>query len=424
VFILHPGFLNREPGPDFRQAIVQVGDEPARQGDIEVDPHPADWLHHQHAGNPAYADVLLHVVWQAAGAQTSPARVPLLEIEPALDAPIAALQEWLCSQPPTHTPPFVAGKCSGALEQATPQQTTDLLQDAALFRLHRRAERIGARAHESGWTQALWEGAFRALGYKHNSWPMLRLAELRPRFQSPKASQTEILARLLGTSGLLPSEARTKESEATCYLRRLWDSWWRERDAFADCAFPRSVWRRAGIRPANHPQRRLVLAAEWLSRTDLAAQLTEWCNQTPHAGRLATSLRRLLEAKPDPFWLHHYTLHARRSHSELPLLGTDRVTDLAGNIILPWLWARAQQGRRPRLCREIERRYLSWPAGSDNAVLRQARLRLLGRCQMRPPRRMALQQGLLQIASDHCDHSNSLCEGCRFPEMVPRFLEH
>ena len=37
VRILHPGFLNREGGPDFRGAVVQFGEEPPRTGDVEVD---------------------------------------------------------------------------------------------------------------------------------------------------------------------------------------------------------------------------------------------------------------------------------------------------------------------------------------------------------------------------------------------------
>src|SRR6266568_4870785 len=37
VRVLHPGFRSVEGGPDFRGAVVQVGDGPARTGDVEVD---------------------------------------------------------------------------------------------------------------------------------------------------------------------------------------------------------------------------------------------------------------------------------------------------------------------------------------------------------------------------------------------------
>jgi hypothetical protein len=35
----------------------------------------------------------------------------------------------------------------------------------------------------------------------------------------------------------------------------------------------------------------------------------------------------------------------------------------------------------------------------------------------------AAQQGLLQVLRDFCDHSNALCENCRFPEMVKSWRE-
>jgi hypothetical protein len=30
----------------------------------------------------------------------------------------------------------------------------------------------------------------------------------------------------------------------------------------------------------------------------------------------------------------------------------------------------------------------------------------------------AVQQGLIQITRDFCDHSNAVCENCGFPELV------
>jgi hypothetical protein len=87
------------------------------------------------------------------------------------------------------------------------------------------------------------------------------------------------------------------------------------------------------------------------------------------------------------------------------------------NVILPWLWTRAHQGNNAGLRGEIEQRYFAWPAGEGNAVLKLARQRLLGGRRM-PRGGAAIQQGLLQIVRDFCDHSNAVCENCRFPELV------
>src|ERR1051325_3679356 len=37
VAVLHPGFPNREGGPDFRGAVLQFGDDAPVSGDVEVD---------------------------------------------------------------------------------------------------------------------------------------------------------------------------------------------------------------------------------------------------------------------------------------------------------------------------------------------------------------------------------------------------
>jgi hypothetical protein len=95
------------------------------------------------------------------------------------------------------------------------------------------------------------------------------------------------------------------------------------------------------------------------------------------------------------------------------LLGLARLTDLAVNVVLPWLWGRDAAKRD-----ELERRYFEWPAGEDNSLLRLARQRLLGTTSRKILSHAAAQQGLLQIVRDFCEHSNALCENCRFPDLV------
>ena len=111
----------------------------------------------------------------------------------------------------------------------------------------------------------MWENLFRALGYKHNVWPMQNLAETKSRWSRGADSAFEIQARLLGVSGLLPDELTRAQKSSDTFLRRAWDCWWRDRDEFDDCILPRAVWKFHGLRPANHPQRRLALAAHWLA---------------------------------------------------------------------------------------------------------------------------------------------------------------
>jgi hypothetical protein len=297
-------------------------------------------------------------------------------------------------------------------------QLTGLLREAAHVRFQAKAALFASRARHAGWEQSLWEGLFRALGYKHNVWPMQCLAETRPRWSRDAESALVLQTRLLGISGLLSSEMSGARTERDAYLRRSWDRWWRERNEFEDCTMPKKAWRFHGLRPANHPQRRLALASHWLAAGDLSGRLQKWCVSEVDEKALLNSLLKLLHVKEDEFWSWHWTVRSARLSKPQPLLGEKRVTDLAINVILPWLAARAAEGKSEKLQHEIERRYFGWPAAEDNSVLRLARRRLLADASQRNFRTAAAQQGLMQIVRDFCDHSNAVCDECRFPELV------
>jgi hypothetical protein len=343
-----------------------------------------------------------------------------MALKPVLDSPLNELAVWLGSEAAHAFPESLVGQCSAPLRGLPPEKLAELLRQAALVRLHGKALRLQARARQAGWDQALWEGWLRALGYKHNVWPMQRLAELRPRIAPPKTELTPLAlqARLLGIGGLLPNELTRQQASTDAYLRRLWDFWWREREAFSDCAMPRAVWQFHALRPANHPQRRVALAAHWLVKGDLSTQLEKWGAGQAEESNLPASLLEKLQVTHDDFWSWHWTLRSNRQAKSQPLLGATRVTDLAVNVILPWLWGRAAETKNETAQLEIERRYFSWPRAEDNAVLRLARQRLLGNASPASLAGAAAQQGLLQIVRDFCEHSDALCSNCQFPELV------
>jgi hypothetical protein len=424
IRVLHPGFASAEGGPDFRGAVIQIGGEMPRSGDVEVDLRSNGWHAHGHDRNPNFKNVILHVVWETGAPASGLARNerPLtLLINNSLDAPLGELSHWFESESATAFPEKLCGKCSAPLREFDEPQLAGLLRQAARVRLESKAAQFSARARHAGWEQTLWEGLFRALGYKHNAWPMQNLAESRLQWSSGAKSSFAFQARLLGVSGLLPVELTRLQKSSDTYLRRVWDCWWRERDEFADCTMPRAVWKFHGLRPANHPQRRLGLAAHWLADKNLVSKIEKWCTADLADNALPGSLLKILQVEGDDFWSWHWTFKSARLAKPQPLLGARRATDLAVNVILPWLWVRAVEGNNGALQREIGRRYFDWPAAEDNSVLKLARQRLLGTSSRRVLRSAAEQQGLMQIVRDFCEHSDAICENCRLPAMAGEF---
>ena len=435
VRVLHPGFRSAEGGPDFRGAVVQLGEELARSGDIEVDIRPSGWRAHGHDRNPAFREVILHVIWE--GDRAASGAPPTMALRSTLDAPLGELSLWLGGEAAPPLPEEMRGRCCAPLRRLSASQLQGLLHQAAQVRLQTKASQFQARARQVGWEQSLWEGLFRALGYKHNVWPMQRLAELRPRWFTPgrdgesiesrqppglSSHPLTIQARLLGISNLLPVELTRAQSATDHYVRRVWDQWWRERDEYLDCILPLKLWRFHALRPANHPQRRLALASAWSAHGNLAAKLERWCERKLWDGALAGSLLETFQVEPDEFWSWHCTLRSPRLKRAQPLLGATRVTDLAVNVVLPWLWIRAVEGKNADVQCTVEHRYFAWPPAEDNSVLRLARQRLLGDTSRRALPSAAAQQGLIQMVRDFCDHSNAICDDCKLPVLVRDFV--
>jgi hypothetical protein len=361
------------------------------------------------------------VVWDEPTGEVPVSGHPVvLAVKSFLDASPAELA--LALEHDSGLPEAWQGQCSAPLRALAPADLQEILHSAARVRFENKAKALLGRARSAGWEQALWEQLFRALGYKNNVWPMLNLAETRQRWAGNGESVFVLQARLLGLSGLLPGELTRSQKTSDTYLKRAWDGWWRERETLANCVLPKELWQMHGLRPANHPQRRLALAAHWLAEGKLVARLEQWGAAKVPEKEWGASLLEVFQVETDEFWSWHWTFKSARMVKPQPLLGAGRVTDLAVNVVLPWLWVRAREGGNVLFQREMERRYQNWPAGEDNAVLKLARQRLLGNASSRVLKSAADQQGLMQISRDFCAHADALCSGCQFPELVQNWV--
>lgn len=172
------------------------------------------------------------------------------------------------------------------------------------------------------------------------------------------------------------------------------------------------------MRPANFPQRRLALVSHWLANRQFFSNLETWFLTQDPAVPALKSLLDILEVQDDTFWSWHMTFRSARLPVAQPLIGPSRTSDVAVNVILPWFWIRAVAGKNEELKARAEQIYFKWPASEDNSVLRLARHRLLGGLAPRHLSSAAVQQGLMQIVNDFCEHSNAICSDCQFPALV------
>ena len=81
IHIFDFGQYNTNGGPDFLNAKIQIGDT-TWAGNVEIHVNASHWYQHQHNDNPAYNNVILHVVFEADEVINLPkgGQIPTLEL--------------------------------------------------------------------------------------------------------------------------------------------------------------------------------------------------------------------------------------------------------------------------------------------------------------------------------------------------------
>ena len=413
VRIIFPGWWNVEAGPDFRHATVQFDDRPERKGDIEIHLRADDWRQHRHYEDPLYNDVILHaVLWEAGGDTVvfshAGMPVPQLVLQPHLAAPIESLYDDIDLDSYPHNVRPQGGGCIKVMNRLSPPQIESFLDLAGDERFASKTRKFIRWIHRAGPEQAFYEGWMEALGYKANKTAFRSLAQRLP-LATIAEHRATIAPLLFGIAGFLPTTA----SGDPC-VKRLWNSWWKLRPDFADKILPDTVWRRAAIRPLNHPHRRLGGAAALLKKhPNLLEKVLGAIESDGDPAKLFLQIR-------DDYWARHCTLGGKTQARAIELIGPLRVQQIISNVVLPFTAAYAEVNADARLLDQVRRRYAALPHGEMNSLLRLAGQQFFAtdaeaHRHLNTERR---QQGILQILLDFCVNDKSLCRDCRFPEMV------
>jgi len=405
VRVLQFGHWNRGAGPDFTNAAVEV-DGQLRVGSIELDREARDWERHGHGENPDFAGVVLHV--HGSGREREERFTRTCEHREVTQVELTP--EMFRSVPgsPGGTAEARRGRCAPVFRELPRPALEDLLRCAAERRLSRKAERMETVAAAHGMEQAHYQGIAETLGYRSNQSSMRVLAQRFPVAEAMELPLRKREALLFGLAGFLGTEQFDEgDGAARDYLKGLWQEWWKLR---GDAPTAREIpWRLSGVRPANHPQRRVAALAAWLERWK------DWKKILPGLGTPAgdwdKAVRSRIQELHHPYWDHHYTLRSKPSKSRLALIGEDRAVDWLGN----WLFPLAVR-QDPAQWATYER--LRGSQASE--ALRRARQRIL------VDREDAedltgfywQQQGLLQVYEDFCLRDASDCVDCPMPEQV------
>lgn len=255
--IRHAGRWNLLGGPDFKDARLKFDDGPEMVGDVELHLRAPDWAAHGHAKDPAYNNVILHVVLfpiapEAVTIGAAGQRIPIIVLLPLLHHDLEEYAEDEAVETLADRP---AAKIVEVLGPMPQEQLAALIVRCAKARWIQKVHFARLRIQRLGWNEACHQTALEILGYRFNRSTMLRVASAHP----------------------------------------LSD--WSEAALSADAIFEehRREWSLQGLRPANHPRNRLAQYAAWVrARPEWPSKVGSMSSQLPDIrdGELTGDARR------------------------------------------------------------------------------------------------------------------------------------
>jgi len=394
ITIYRPGRWSRGSGPDFLDAKLRLGDDLIHVGAVEMHVLASDWFRHGHDLDPAYSNVLLHVVWHndlgaRAVVDADGRGIPQLVLSMALATSLAEVQSLLEDERLSTGHEAVVTPCQQALLEMSAETIGHLLDMAGEERWRQKANRIALRVERRGVEQALYETLMESLGFQGNRmlfWQLARLApvaRIREILATVQPTPIHVQAIMYGVSGFLQhwqSERRTLAPEREAYVATLTTHWESVAGLFPEC-LREHQWRTAGIRPANFPQRRLA-AAGYLLAGLTRHSLMDYCFTPiravePHAPRqhLLRCLRelagRLRVTGEEDFWRRRYAIDGLAQGLPVDLVGPGRATTMVVDVLLPAAAALAQLGCEPSALEAIRALYVCHPRLPSNEITRE-----------------------------------------------------
>ncbi len=316
--ILQPGFRNFNAGPDFLQAKVQIANV-TWSGAVEIHIKSSDWLSHRHQMNPAYNQVILHVVWEddQPVLREDGTLMPTLALKDRVDTSVYEEYRKLVDNPM-----FIP--CAPRIHTVPSIVMTSMQERAAVERLSAKATDVLHMLDEANgdWEQTCYWLLAKNFGFKINSQAFLTTSVQVPFkiIQKHKGNLQQVEALLFGQAGLLQQKGADEYQEQLQKEFRFLNRKYKLPSPLAIVQ-----WKFMRLRPANFPSLRMAqLAAVLATRQRLFQDF------------LAVSdikqLKSILKQETSAYWSEHY--HFGKSSARHPAkIGDAAIENIAINTI-------------------------------------------------------------------------------------------
>ena len=397
VEIIDPGLHNRNSGPDFFNAKLRIG-ETMWVGNVEIHEHSKDWFRHGHDTDPAYDNVVLHVVEDDDCNVTNSRGEFIPQIK--LSVPMTVTLNYKELLAADAYPP-----CYRLVPELTSLTIHSWMATLQTERLERKTQDIARRATRANgsWEDAYFITLARNYGFGINGDAFEHWAFNVPLNQVAHHRDDifQVEAIFLGQAGLLDINAIPEKYQASAlndgYFAKMKNEYDYLAHKFSLTPIDRTMWRFLRLRPQNFPHIRISqLATLYHERKTSLSQLVE-C-------KTVDDLKHNLSTHVTEYWATHYTFGSESAHNNKGL-SPFSINLLMINTAIPMLFAYGRHTGDEALC---DRAFdlLEQLKAEDNHIIRMWK-----ECGLKV-QNAGDSQALIQLKNEYCDRKD--CLRCRF----------
>jgi len=383
--IIHPGLLNSDAGPDFMNARIRIGDT-LWAGNVEIHIKASDWKKHLHQHDPAYSNIILHVVYEADDSVKRPdgSNIPVLVLKDKLNDQawknyqfLLSNQAWIpCAGQIGDVPPLVIEmQISRMVTERLERKTAEILNDL--------------RACQHNWEETFYRFLARNFGFKVNALPFELLSRAVPEtlLIKHRSNPVQAEALLFGAAGLIGDHPEDEHAD------RLKKEFTFLQNKFRIKAIDTHLWKFLRLRPANFPTIRIAQFSSLMARSNhLFSNLLEITS--------FDEIVALFSVGVSPYWESHF-LFGQASPLHQKPLGLSSIQNVIVNTIIPFLFLYGNQKRLPQF-RERAFQFLEQlPAEKNNVIQSWHDHGILVKT-------AAQSQGLIELKNNYCDAKKCL----------------
>jgi hypothetical protein len=323
IQVISAGINNHNSGPDFSNSRIKI-DNNLWLGNVEIHVNTSDWLLHQHQSDPAYSNVVLHVVYSddAPKKDYHLSTIPVLELKNRID-----MTKYLDWQSLRKRKTWIP--CEVFIKSVPAIITSQMVSNTAVTRLERKVDSIlkDVESLNGHWEHALMQSIITSMGTKVNKDAFHSLSKVLP-FPEIKKLEKEPLkmeALVFGIAGFLTGDFEDE------YPKMLKDIFSFQMKKFNYLVFNFSIWKFMRMRPRNFPSIRLA---------QLAAIFTNWtaiCNSIFYEKQVI-NLEGNLRIAVNLYWKSHFRFDVKSKENSLKM-GKSMYNHILINGTIPFIYA-------------------------------------------------------------------------------------